>query len=163
MVGTAHPTFLTAAIKQVSSKALEAYFGDNSRTENPKVRKLTKEIDRVYRSRVINPKWIAGAMRHGYKGASEMAATLDFLFAYDATANCVQDFMYQGVADAYLFDESVREFIEQNNPWVQRDMAERLLEANQRGLWTEVAPETVERLRLMVNEAEGVIESQSNS
>jgi cobaltochelatase CobN len=154
---------LTAAIKQVSGKAPEAYFGDNSRTENPKVRKLTEEIDRVYRSRVVNPKWIAGAMRHGYKGASEMAATLDFLFAYDATANCVQDFMYQGVADAYLFDESVREFIEQNNPWVQRDMAEKLLEANQRGLWEDVGFGTLERLRLMVNEAEGVIESQSNS
>ena len=70
--------------------------------------------------------------------------------------------MYQGVADAYLFDETVRKFIEQNNPWVQRDMAERLLEANQRSLWTEVAPETVERLRLMVNEAEGTIESQGN-
>ncbi len=153
---------LTAAIKQVSGKAPEAYFGDNSRTENPKVRKLTEEIDRVYRSRVVNPKWIAGAMRHGYKGASEMAATLDFLFAYDATANCVQDFMYQGVADAYLFDESVREFIEQNNPWVQRDMAERLLEANQRGLWEDVELGTLERLRLMVNEAEGVIESQGN-
>jgi cobaltochelatase CobN len=154
---------LTAAIKQVSGKAPEAYFGDNSRTENPKVRKLTEEIDRVYRSRVVNPKWITGAMRHGYKGASEMAATLDFLFAYDATANCVQDFMYQGVADAYLFDESVREFIEQNNPWVQRDMAERLLEANQRGLWEDVDLATLERLRLMVNEAEGVIESQGNS
>jgi cobaltochelatase CobN len=153
---------LTAAIKQVSGKAPEAYFGDNSRTENPKVRKLTEEIDRVYRSRVVNPKWIAGAMRHGYKGASEMAATLDFLFAYDATANCVQDFMYQGVADAYLFDESVREFIEQNNPWVQRDMAERLLEANQRGLWEDVELGTIERLRLMVNEAEGVIESQGS-
>ncbi|WP_373547862.1 cobaltochelatase subunit CobN [Chamaesiphon sp.] len=153
---------LTAAIKQVSGKAPEAYFGDNSRTENPKVRKLTEEIDRVYRSRVINPKWIAGAMRHGYKGASEMAATLDFLFAYDATANCVQDFMYQGVADAYLFDEPVREFIEQNNPWVQRDMAERLLEANQRGLWEDVELGTLERLKLMVNEAEGVIESQGN-
>jgi cobaltochelatase CobN len=101
-------------------------------------------------------------MRHGYKGASEMAATLDFLFAYDATANCVQDFMYQGVADAYLFDESVRAFIEQNNPWVQRDMAERLLEANQRGLWEDVELGTLERLRSMVNEAEGVIESQGN-
>jgi cobaltochelatase CobN len=154
---------LTAAIKQVSGKTPEAYFGDNSRTENPKVRKLTEEIDRVYRSRVVNPKWIAGAMRHGYKGASEMAATLDFLFAYDATANCVRDFMYQGVADAYLFDESVREFIETNNPWVQRDMAERLLEANQRGLWEDVKVGTIERLRSMVNEAEGIIESQGNS
>jgi cobaltochelatase CobN len=153
---------LTAAVKTVSGNTPEAYFGDNSRTEQPKVRKLTEEINRVYRSRVINPKWIAGAMRHGYKGASEMAATLDFLFAYDATANCVQDFMYQGVADAYLFDESVRKFIEQNNPWVQRDMAERLLEANQRGLWEDVESATLERLRSMVNEAEGVIESQGN-
>ncbi len=151
---------LTAAVKSISKKTPETYFGDNSQTQNPKIRKLNEEITRVYRSRVVNPKWIAGAMRHGYKGAFEMSATLDYLFAFDATANCVADFMYQGIADAYLFDAKVQEFIQEKNPWVLRDMAERLLEANQRGLWENVESPTLDKLRCLVNEAEGVIESQ---
>ena len=141
----------------------EIYFGDHSLPENPKIRRLQEEIARVYRSRVVNPKWIAGAMRHGYKGAFEMAATVDFLFAYDATAQCIEDFMYQGVAEAYLFDENVQSFIQQKNPWAQRDMAERLLEANQRGLWQDVDSTTLDRLRALANAAEGTIEQTSLS
>jgi cobaltochelatase CobN len=152
---------LTAAVKTISGSSPQVYFGDNSRTMNPKVRKLTEEINRVYRSRVINPKWIAGAMRHGYKGAFEMAATLDYLFAYDATTNCVADFMYRGIADAYIFDSQVEKFIKQNNPWALRDMAERLLEAQQRGLWQGVEQGIIDRLRAIVHEAEGVIEMES--
>ncbi|MEC4817766.1 MAG: cobaltochelatase subunit CobN, partial [Scytonema sp. PMC 1069.18] len=150
---------LTVAVKSVQGKAPLTYFGDNSRPQQPKIRKLTEEITRVYRSRVVNPKWIAGAMRHGYKGAFEMAATLDYIFAFDATCHCVADFMYQGIAEAYLFDEKVQQFIQQNNPWVLRDMAERLLEANQRSLWKNVSRETLEQLRCLVNEAEGLIEN----
>jgi cobaltochelatase CobN len=149
---------LTAAVRAMSGKNPQTYFGDNSLPENPKVRQLREEIARVYRSRVVNPKWIAGVMRHGYKGAFEMAATVDYLFAYDATANCVEDFMYQGVAEAYLFDQSVQDFIHQKNPWALRDMAERLLEANQRGLWQNVDQEMVDKLRSLVHQAEAVIE-----
>ena len=150
---------LTAAVRSVSGKQPQTYFGDNSRPEQPKVRQLTEEITRVYRSRVVNPKWIAGTMRHGYKGAFELAATLDFLFAYDATTGCVQDFMYQGIAEAYLFDRPVQDFIQQNNPWALRDMAERLLEANQRGLWQTAPQPALDQLRNLVLEAEGVIEA----
>jgi cobaltochelatase CobN len=150
---------LTVAVRAVSGKNPQTYFGDNSIPANPKVRKLQEEIDRVYRSRVVNPKWIAGVMRHGYKGAFEMAATVDYLFAYDATANCVSDFMYQGVAEAYLFDSAVQDFIQQKNPWALRDMAERLLEAHQRGLWEGVEPQMVDKLRALVHEAEATIES----
>ncbi|MCY7382103.1 MAG: cobaltochelatase subunit CobN, partial [Microcoleus sp. CAN_BIN18] len=75
---------MTAAIRNLRGKNPETYFGDNSIPENPKVRQLREEIARVYRSRAVNPKWIEGAMRHGYKGAFEIAATVDFLFAYDA-------------------------------------------------------------------------------
>lgn len=149
---------LTAAVRAITGKNPHTYFGDNSISTNPKVRLLREEIARVYRSRVINPKWIAGVMRHGYKGAFEMAATVDYLFAYDATARCVEDFMYQGVADAYLFDEKVQNFIEAKNPWVLRDMAERLLEANQRGLWPSASEETLEKLRGIVYQVEGFIE-----
>ena len=151
---------LTAAVRSVSKTTPEIYFGDNSCTAQPKVRKLSEEIARVYRSRVVNPKWIAGAMRHGYKGAFEMTATLDYLFAYDATTHCVEDFMYEGVAAAYVFDPAVQAFLQKSNPWALRDMAERLLEANQRGLWAQPDAQMLDRLKAIANEAEGTIEMQ---
>ncbi len=152
---------LTVAVRGLTGKNPQTYFGDNSIPEKPKVRQLKEEIARVYRSRVVNPKWIEGVMRHGYKGAFEMAATVDYLFAYDATANCVADHMYQGVAQGYLFDPDVQEFVQQKNPWALRDMAERLLEANQRGLWQSVAPDTLEKLRAIALQAEAVIEGEN--
>lgn len=150
---------LTAAVKAQRGESPTTYFGDNAVPENPKVRSLKSEIARVYRSRVVNPKWIAGVMRHGYKGAFEMAATVDYLFAYDATTGCVENHMYEGVADAYVFDPAVREFIEKSNPWALRDMAERLLEANQRGLWQGASEEKVDGLRAIAHTAEGQIEA----
>lgn len=151
---------LAVAVRALTGKNPQLYFGDNSISDNPKVRLLRQEIARVYRSRVVNPKWIAGVMRHGYKGAFEMAATVDYLFAYAATANCVEDFMYQGVAEAYIFAENVQAFIKESNPWALRDMAERLLEANQRELWHSASQETLDKLRAIVHEVEGTIEDK---
>ncbi len=152
---------MTSAIKSLTGTNPDIYFGDNSQSEQPKVRKLSAEIARVYRSRVVNPKWIAGVMRHGYKGAFEMAATVDFLFAYDATTNCVEDFMYAGIADNYLFNPEVQTFMQKSNPWALRDIGERLLEANQRGLWQDASSQIIEKLKGLVNETEGIIESQT--
>ncbi|MEH1845699.1 MAG: cobaltochelatase subunit CobN [Nostoc sp.] len=152
---------LTAAVRSLQGKNPQTYFGDNSIPAQPRVRQLKEEIARVYRSRVINPKWIAGVMRHGYKGAFEMAATVDYLFAYDATAKCVEDYMYQGVAEAYLLDPVVSEFIQQKNPYALRDIAEKLLEAHKRNLWENVNIGTLEALRNLVHQAEAVIEEKS--
>lgn len=151
---------LTAAVRSLQGKNPQTYFGDNSNTSQPKIRQLSAEIARVYRSRVVNPKWIAGVMRHGYKGAFEMAATVDFLFAYDATSQCVEDYMYQGIVEAYLEEPTVCEFIHDKNPWALRDIAERLLEANQRGLWQDVNIQTLENLRNLVHQAEATIEEK---
>jgi cobaltochelatase CobN len=151
---------LTAAIRSLTGKNPQAYFGDNSFPTKPRIRQLKEEIALVYRSRVVNPKWIAGAMRHGYKGACEIAATVDFLFAYDATANCVEDYMYQGIVQTYLLDPAVVEFIEGKNPYALRDIAERLLEAHKRNLWQDVSIQTLENLRNLVHQAEAVIEEK---
>lgn len=152
---------LTAAVRSLTGKNPQTYFGDNSIAANPRVRQLKEEIARVYRSRVVNPKWISGVMRHGYKGAFEMAATVDYLFAYDATTRCVEDYMYQGVADAYLFDPAVQDFVQDKNPWALRDMAERLLEAHQRGLWQGIDSQTVDKLRSLVHQAEAIVEEKT--
>ncbi len=113
------------------------YHNDHSNPSAPKIRTLKEELNRVIRSRVLNPKWIKGMQEHGYKGAFEMAATVDYLFAYDATTNLIDDYQYQNVADALIFDENNQTFMQANNPSALEEMAERLLEATQRGLWQE--------------------------
>lgn len=153
---------MTAAVRSLSGRQPVTYFGDHSRPQAPKVRSLHEEVSRVYRARVVNPKWIRGMMRHGYKGAFELSATVDYLFAYDATAQCVEDFMYQGVAENYLFDPEVQQFVRRKNPWVLRDMAERLLEAHQRGLWSTPTSQTLDTLRGLMLEAEAWIETHND-
>lgn len=126
---------MTAAARVLSGEQPSIYHNDHSRPESPKIRTLQEEIGRVVRARVINPKWIAGVMRHGYKGAFEMAATVDYLFAFSATTKAVGDHHFDLVFDAYLGDDQVREFLAENNPAAMREMAERMQEALERGLW----------------------------
>ncbi|WP_448604838.1 cobaltochelatase subunit CobN [Thermoleptolyngbya sp.] len=151
---------MTVAARALTGQNPQVYFGDHALPENPKIRTLREEIARVYRSRVVNPKWIEGVMRHGYKGAFEMAATVDYLFAYDAMTRCVADYVYEGVAQAYLLDETVQSFVQAKNPWALRDMAERLLEAHQRGLWAQAPAAMVEQLRAIALQAEARIEAR---
>jgi cobaltochelatase CobN len=126
---------MTAAVRVFSGTQPAVWHADHSRPENPAVRTLREEVARVVRARVVNPKWIAGAMRHGYKGAFEMAATVDYLFAFAATARCVEDHHFDAVYDAYVEDDDVRTFLEENNPAALKEMSARLLEAQQRELW----------------------------
>ena len=126
---------MTAAVRVLSGAQPTVYHNDHSRPETPRIRTLEDEIGRIVRARVVNPKWIAGVMRHGYKGAFEMAATVDYLFAFAATAKCVRDHHFDAVFDAYLNDDEVRAFLEQNNPAALAEMAARLKEAQDRGLW----------------------------
>ena len=126
---------MLAAAESLSGQKTASYHGDHSQPDLPKIRTLKEELNRVIRSRAANPKWIDGVKRHGYKGAFEMAATVDFLFAFDATTELIDDHQYALLADAYLLDPSTRDFIQQHNPDALRDMTERMLEAQQRGLW----------------------------
>ncbi|WP_116895216.1 cobaltochelatase subunit CobN [Pseudomonas syringae] len=128
---------MLAASETLSGQKTASYHGDHSQPDLPKIRTLKEELNRVIRSRAANPKWIEGAKRHGYKGAFEMAATVDFLFAFDATTELIDDHQYALLADAYLLDPATRDFIAQHNPDALRDMTERMLEAQQRGLWQE--------------------------
>jgi cobaltochelatase CobN len=126
---------LAATIKHLTGRKAVVWHNDHSRPEAPKARSLDEEIARVVRARVVNPKWISGVMRHGYKGAFEMAATVDYLFAFAATADCVADHHFDAVFQAYLVDDSVRQFLVDNNPAALKEIAAKLLEAQERGLW----------------------------
>ena len=145
---------MIATIRSLRGEDPKAWFGDSANPADPKVRSLAEEAARVVRTRVLNPKWIGAMCRHGYKGAFEMAATVDYLFGYDATAHVVEDWMYERVTEAYVADPAVRKLFEQSNPWALQSIAERLLEAKDRGLW-DASPEALATLRNAMLEAEG--------
>ncbi len=128
---------MLAAAETLGGKATASYHGDHSQPDVPRIRTLKEELNRVVRARAVNPKWIDGAKRHGYKGAFELAATVDNLFAFDATTHLIDDHQYALLTEAYVLDADTRGFMQQHNPHALRDITERLLEAQQRGLWAE--------------------------
>jgi cobaltochelatase CobN len=126
---------MAAAVRVLSGEAPVVYHPDHSRPETPRIGTLEEEIARVVRARAVNPKWLAGVMRHGYKGAFEMAATVDYLFAFAATARCVKNHHFDAVFDAYLVDEEARAFLAKANPAALKEIVERFQEAIDRDLW----------------------------
>ncbi|MCG7210732.1 cobaltochelatase subunit CobN [Streptomyces arenae] len=149
---------MVAMVRHLTGANPEAYVGDSATPDQVRTRTLGEETHRVFRARVVNPRWMAAMRRHGYKGAFEMAATVDYLFGYDATAGVVDDWMYEKLSAEYVFDAENRDFMKKSNPWALRGITERLLEAADRGLWAEPDAETLERLRATYLELEGDLE-----
>ncbi|MCK7637077.1 cobaltochelatase subunit CobN [Corynebacterium sp. P7202] len=151
---------MVATVRALTGNDPEAYIGDSRRQETVRTRTLHEESRRVFRARVVNPRWIEAMRRHGYKGAFEMSATVDYLFGYDATTNLMDDWMYETLTDTYVRDEVNREFFRRSNPWALRDISERLIEAADRGLWEEPSAEAMELLRETFIETEGELEDR---
>ncbi|MYW06807.1 cobaltochelatase subunit CobN [Streptomyces sp. SID2563] len=151
---------MVATVRALKGTAPEAYIGDSTRPETVRTRTLTEETSRVFRARVVNPKWIEAMRRHGYKGAFELAATVDYLFGYDATTGVVADWMYDKLTETYVLDPANRAFLEQANPWALHGIAERLLEAESRGMWAKPDPAVLEALRQVFLETEGNLEGE---
>jgi cobaltochelatase CobN len=150
---------MIACVRALTGTAPRAYFGDSADPARARVRDLAEEARRVFRARVVNPKWLEAMRRHGYKGAFEMAATVDYLYGYDATAGIVEGWMYAQVADEYVLGEASQEFVRQSNPWALKAMAEKLLEAAARGLWDDADEERLRRLRAVATEVDAQLEA----
>jgi cobaltochelatase CobN len=151
---------MIATIRALTGKQPHHYFGATHDPAHPVVRDLQEEVLRVFRSRVVNPKWLESIRRHGYKGGLELAATVDYLFGYDATAGVVSDWMYEEVAQHYALDADMRRFLGQSNPWALQAIGERLLEAADRGLWEAPRPQTLDALRRGLEESETWLEAR---
>jgi cobaltochelatase CobN len=149
---------MIATVRALTGRAPAAYIGDNTNPDAARTRSLTEETARVFRARVVNPRWIAAMRRHGYKGAFELAATVDYLFGYDATAGVVADWMYEQLASAYVLDPENQRFLSEANPWALHGIAERLLEAADRKLWSAPDPETIAALQEVFLRTEGELE-----
>ena len=151
---------MIATVRALTGRAPRAYIGDSTRPDTVRTRTLAEETARVFRARVVNPRWIEAMKRHGYKGAFELAATVDYLFGYDATAGVVEDWMYEKLAQTYVRDQQMREFFGRSNPWALHGIAERLLEAADRKLWDAPDPDTLAALRQAYLDTEGELEGR---
>ena len=149
---------MVATVRALTGQSPAAYIGDNTRPDAVRTRTLSEETTRVFRSRVVNPRWMTAMRRHGYKGAFEMAATVDYLFGYDATAGVMADWMYERLSHEYVLDDENRKFMAESNPWALHGMAERLLEAAGRGMWAQPEQATLDGLRQVLLETEGELE-----
>ena len=149
---------MVATVRALTGADPKAYVGDSTAPDAIRTRSLTEETARVFRARVINPRWIAAMQRHGYKGAFELAATVDYLFGFDATAGVVPDWMYSQLAESYVLDKDNQDFMKHANPWALRGIIEKLSEAVDRGLWQEPDPELITQLQQVYLEVEGDLE-----
>ncbi|MDP9867764.1 MULTISPECIES: cobaltochelatase subunit CobN [Streptosporangium] len=149
---------MIATVRALTGKAPAAYIGDSTRPDAVRTRSLSEETSRIFRARVVNPRWLAAMRRHGYKGAFELAATVDYLFGYDATTGVVADWMYDRLAATYVLDQENQDFLATSNPWALHGIAERLLEAAERGMWEHPDPDVLRGLQEVYLKSEGDLE-----
>jgi cobaltochelatase CobN len=154
---------MIATIRSLTGRKPRHYFGDTQNPDRAVVRDLKEEALRVFRSRVVNPKWLESIRRHGYKGGLECTATVDYLFGFDATAQIMEDWMYEEVAQQYALNPVMREFLQESNPWALNAIAERLLEAAQRKMWRAPKAEVLESLREAYLESETALEARGET
>ena len=151
---------MVATVRALTGAEPKAYVGDSTTPDAVRTRTLQEETTRVFRARVVNPRWISAMQRHGYKGAFELAATVDYLFGFDATTGVVHDWMYERLASEYVLDETNQEFMRTSNPWALRGIVERLHEAVDRGLWAEPDAETLAAMQQVYLDIEGELEDR---
>lgn len=153
---------IIAAVRKLRGTAPQSYYGNSSDPRHTTVRTLAEESARVLRSRLLNPLWIDGLKRHGYRGAYDIAYNMDNVFGWDATAGSVLDWNYEALAEHFLGDEANRQWLEEVNPWALSEVASRLLEAAQRGMW-QPKPETLQMVTEVFLATEGTLEEQTVS
>jgi cobaltochelatase CobN len=152
---------MVATVRALTGSDPKAYVGDSTTPDAVRTRTLQEEANRVFRARVVNPRWIGAMQRHGYKGAFELAATVDYLFGFDATTGVVHDWMYAALAQEYVLDDTNQAFMRQSNPWALRGIVEKLHEAVDRGLWAEPDVDLLADLRAVYLDLEGDLEDRA--
>ena len=152
---------MNAAVQSIRGKTPRCYIGDSTDIAHVETKSLDEEFRRVFRGESMNPKYIQGMKKHGYKGASDIAATIARAYAWDVTSNVMKDWMYEEFAKKFALDNEFREWMKEVNPWALKRIAEKLLEAEQRGLWN-ADLETENELGKLYLDIEGELEEKSD-
>ena len=152
---------MIAAVRAIKGSAPRSYCGDSTDRTRVTMHSVQEEAKRIFRSESINPKYIQGMMKHGYKGAADMANMIAHSFQWDATSSVMEDWMYEKYAEKYTFDPEVQKWLRDVNPWALQRMTEVLLEAEQRGMW-QAKPETKAELQRLYLDMEGELEDRAD-
>jgi cobaltochelatase CobN len=149
---------MDVAIKTLTGKAPSSYYGDSTDPKRVKIRSTAEEIKYCFRARLVNPKWIESLKRHGYHGAAEFSKQMDYVIGWDATEEVIEDWMYTDIANKFVLDKKMQDWLKDVNPYALENMVARLLEAIDRGMWetTEEMKQTLQKLYL---ETEGLLEA----
>ncbi|HJH31514.1 MAG TPA: cobaltochelatase subunit CobN [Methanosarcinaceae archaeon] len=150
---------LTTAAREISGHEVSAYYGDTRDRDRVEVRTLADEVRRVVRTKLLNPKWIEGMKKHGYKGAGDMSKRIGRVYGWEATTREVDDWIFDDITKTFVLDDEMRKFFEENNPWALEEIGRRLLEAYERDLW-DADPDVIEGLKNAYLEMEGWIEER---
>lgn len=150
---------MIAAVRSLSGKSPRSYEGDSTERGSVKVRSVQEQAKRVFRMETINPRFIQGMMKHGYKGAADLSSRVSISFQWDATSKVMENWMYEKLADAYALDAKVQNWMKEVNPWALQGITETLLEAEKRGLW-QAADETRDKLQSLYLDIEGELEDK---
>ena len=124
-----------AAAKKLLGGTANLYHLDNTNPDKPVARSVSEEIARVVYSRASNPQWHAGMMRHGHRGAAEIAATLLHMAAFSNLADVVGSHLFDEYHQATLDNEDVVAFMEEANPEALAAMRDCFRRLHQSGLW----------------------------
>ncbi|HUD85265.1 MAG TPA: cobaltochelatase subunit CobN [Xanthobacteraceae bacterium] len=124
-----------AAAAKMLGRSADLIMLDVTDPQRPRARTLSAALARIVRARAINPRFIAGQMRHGPRGAAELAETVDRLVAFAETTDAVAGELFDLLHDAYVADPAVRNFLLRENPLAATAIAERLDAARRRGFW----------------------------
>ncbi|BCH35436.1 cobaltochelatase subunit CobN [Mesorhizobium sp. L-8-10] len=153
--GSADVAFIggfAAALAALGSNA-DVITLDTTDPVRPRARSVAEAVTRVVRARAINPRFIDGQLRHGPRGASEFAETVDRLIGFAETTAAIPGALIEAVHDAYLGDEKVRTFLLRENPAAARAIAERFAAARRRGLWHPLRNSIDDDLAALIEEA----------
>ncbi|MEM3437660.1 MAG: cobaltochelatase subunit CobN, partial [Nitrososphaerales archaeon] len=150
---------MDVTIKTISGKAPRSYYGDSSDPKRVKIRSTEEEIKHVFRARLLNPKWIEGMKRHGYRGAGDLSRAIDFVFGWDATEEAIEDWMYEELAEKYALNLEMQEWLKKVSPYALQNILERLLEAIERGMW-QATDEMKKKLQSLYLSIEGILEEK---
>jgi len=153
---------MICSVKTFKGEAPRSYCGDSSDPNRVKLRSTNEETKYVFRSRLLNPKWIESEKRHGYHGAGDISRTVDFVFGWDATVEVVEDWMYEKLAEKYVLDLEMQKWLKEVNPFALQNMVERFLEAIERGMW-ETTEDMKKQLQKLYLNIEGLLEGAGES
>ncbi|HEY3425045.1 MAG TPA: cobaltochelatase subunit CobN [Negativicutes bacterium] len=152
---------MIASVRSLKGKAPRSYCGDSSDRQKVMLRSIDEEVKRLFRGEVMNPKFIEGMKRHGYKGAADLAGVVAHCYGWDTTSQVMENWMYEDLAQKYALDASLQEWMQEVNPWALRRIAEKLLEASQRGLW-QANKQTKRELEQLYLSIEGELEERGD-